>query len=173
MFSFRHFSKVYFSLFLLLIIICGGIAGYMLIEQYNFFDALYMTIITVATVGFEEVHPLSDSGKMFTVFLIIISFGTFAYALTSISKYVMDGEFNQRFKKYQLKSAIEKLDDHVIICGFGRNGKQAAHVLKKHNKRFVVIEKEKDLVAAVNHKYADLVLEGYPQGKSFDNNSTC
>jgi voltage-gated potassium channel len=132
----------------------------MIIENYRFLDAFYMTIITVATVGFEEVHPLSDSGRLFTIFLIVTSFGTFAYALTSISKYVMDGEFNQQFKNYKLSSAIDKLEDHVIICGFGRNGKQAAHVLKKHDKRFVVIEKAKDLVAAVNHKYADLVLEG-------------
>lgn len=145
---------------LLLLIVCGGIVGYMIIENYRFLDAFYMTIITVATVGFEEVHPLSDSGRLFTIFLIVTSFGTFAYALTSISKYVMDGEFNQQFKNYKLSSAIDKLEDHVIICGFGRNGKQAAHVLKKHDKRFVVIEKAKDLVAAVNHKYADLVLEG-------------
>jgi voltage-gated potassium channel len=132
----------------------------MIIEKFSFFDAFYMTIITVATVGFEEVHPMSDSGRLFTIFLIITSFGTFAYALTSATKYVMDGEFNQHFKNYKLSTSIDKLHDHVIICGFGRNGKQAAHVLKKHGKRFVVIERSKDLVAAVNHKYADLVLEG-------------
>lgn len=132
----------------------------MLIEGYSAFDALYMTIITVATVGFEEVHPLSTTGKLFTIFLIVTSFGTFAYALTSMSKYVIDGEFNQHFKNYKLSSAIEKLDNHIIVCGFGRNGKQAAHVLKKYDKRFVVIEKSRDLVSEINHKYSDLVLEG-------------
>ena len=74
-----------------------------------------MTIITVATVGFQEVHPLSDNGRLFTAFLIITSFGTFAYALSSISKYVMDGEFNLYYKNYKLLSAIGKLDNHVII----------------------------------------------------------
>jgi len=132
----------------------------MIIESFNFLDAFYMTIITVATVGFQEVHPLSEEGRVFTAFLIITSFGTFAYAVTSISQYVIDGEFNQYFKNYKVNAAIEKLENHVIICGFGRNGKQAAHVLKKHNKRFVVIEQKKDIVGAINHQYADLVIEG-------------
>ena len=137
-----------------------GVVGYMLIENYRLLDAFYMTVITVATVGFEEVHTLSDNGKLFTSFLIITSFGTFAYALTSLSKYVFDGEFNKYFKNYKVSSAIDKLENHVIICGFGRNGKQAAHVLKKHNTRFVVIEEKKDVVSEINHKYSDLIVEG-------------
>jgi len=119
-----------------------------------------MTIITVATVGFQEVRPLSEAGRGFTIFLIITSFGTFAYAVSSISKYVIDGELNQYFKNYKVSAAIDKLENHVIICGFGRNGKQAAHVLKKHNTRFVVIEQKKDVVSVINHKYSDLILEG-------------
>ena len=75
-------------------------------------------------------HPLSESGRLFTSFLIITSFGTFAYALTSLSKYVIDGEFNHYFKNYKVNSAIQQLHDHIIICGYGRNGRQAAQVLK-------------------------------------------
>jgi voltage-gated potassium channel len=142
------------------VIVLIGIFGFMIIEKFNFFDAFYMTIITVATVGFEEVHPLSDPGRLFTAFLIITSFGTFAYAVTSISKYVADGEFNHYFKNYKVSTAIAKLEGHVIICGFGRNGKQAAHVLKKHNTRFVVIEEKREVVAAITHRYSDLVIEG-------------
>ena len=119
-----------------------------------------MTIITVGTVGFQEVHPLSSSGKLFTAFLIMTSFGTFAYAISSITKYISDGEFKDYFKNKKVSAAIDSLDGHVIVCGFGRNGKQAAHVLKKHNTRFVVIEQKKDIVAAINHKHSDLVLEG-------------
>lgn len=157
---FRQFSQLFISLGLLILIILIGIFGYMIIEGYNFFDGLYMTIITVATVGFQEVQPLSEEGRMFTVFLIITSFGTFAYAVSSITKYVVDGEFNQYFKNYKVSAAIDKLNDHVIICGYGRNGKQAAHVLKKHDTRFVVIEQKNNVVTALNHKYADLVMEG-------------
>jgi voltage-gated potassium channel len=132
----------------------------MTIENYGLLDAFYMTVITLATVGFQEVHPLSNGGRLFTSFLIIISFGTFAYAISSITKYISDGEFKDYFKNKKVNAAIEKLENHVIICGFGRNGKQAAHVLKKHDTRFVVIEEKKAIVAAINHQYADLVLEG-------------
>jgi len=158
--SLRHFSKIYIPLLLIVCIVCIGVAGYIIIEEYSVLDSFYMTIITVATVGFREVQPLSDSGKIFTSFLIITSFGTFAFALTSISQYVIDGEFNQYFKNYRTLSAIGKLENHVIICGFGRNGKQAANVLKKHNTRFVVIEQKKEIIAGINHQYANLVLEG-------------
>ncbi len=160
MLNFRQFSRIYTPFILIAIIVCIGVIGFMIIENYRLLDAFYMTIITVATVGFQEVHPLSDAGRIFTAFLIITSFGTFAYAVTSISQYVLDGEFNQYFKNYKVNAAIEKLENHVIICGFGRNGKQAAHVLKKHNKRFVVIEQKKDIVGAINHQFADLVMEG-------------
>ena len=160
MFSYRHFPKIYFSLGLIFLIVCIGIGGFIIIEGYNFLDAFYMTVITVATVGFQEVHPLSQGGRLFTAFLIITSFGTFAYAVSSITKYVVDGEFNQYFKNLKVSVAIDKLENHVIICGFGRNGKQAAHVLKKHNTRFVVIERKKEVVETITHKYSNLVLEG-------------
>ena len=160
MFPFRHFSKIYLSLAFFILIVCAGIGGFIGIEGYNFLDAFYMTIITVATVGFEEVNPLSDNGKIFTSFLIITSFGTFAFAVSSISRYVLDGEFKQYYNKYKLLTAIDKLDNHVIICGYGRNGRQAAHVLKKHDTRFVVLEQNKDIVGSINHKYSDLILQG-------------
>lgn len=156
----RHFSKIYFSIALIFLTVCIGIIGFMLIEKYHFLDAFYMTIITVATVGFQEVHPLTEEGRLFTAFLIITSFGTFAYAVTSISKYIADGEFNRYFKHYKVSIAIEKLEGHVIICGFGRNGKQAAHVLKKHNTRFVVIEEKKEVIDMITHRYSDLILHG-------------
>jgi voltage-gated potassium channel len=156
----RHFSNIYFSIALIIAIVCIGIVGFILIEGYGFLDAFYMTVITVATVGFQEVHPLTEGGRLFTAFLIITSFGTFAYAVTSISKYIADGEFNRYFKYYKVSAAIEKLEGHVIICGFGRNGKQAAHVLKKHNTRFVVIEEKKEVIDAITHRYSDLILHG-------------
>ena len=160
MFAYRHFSQLYVSVFLLLLIVCAGIGGFILIEGYTFLEAFYMTTITVATVGFQEVKPLSGAGRLFTSFLIITSFGTFAYTVSSISKYIIDGEFRQYFKNYKLLKAIAQLDNHVIICGYGRNGRQAAHVLKKHDTRFVVIEQKKDIIATINHRYSELILEG-------------
>ncbi|TND07747.1 MAG: trkA1 [Bacteroidetes bacterium] len=151
---------MYWSAGLLLLVVLIGASGYMLIEGYPFLDALYMTVITVGTVGFTEVHPLSDAGRIFTIFLIITGFGTFAYAISSFTSYLTDGEFRKYYQFYKVVNAIEKLDGHVIICGYGRNGRQAAHVLKRHDKRFVVVEQKKDVVDTLNHRFSHLVLEG-------------
>src|SRR5438552_17898938 len=111
----RYFSKLYLPLTLLVCLTIVGVGGFMLIEHYTLIEAFYMTIITIATVGFGEVHPLSDGGKIFTAFLIMTSFGTFAYAITSISKYIIDGEFREYFKNSKMIASIEKLENHVII----------------------------------------------------------
>ncbi len=157
---FRYFSKIYFPVGILLLITLVGTSGYMLIENYNLLNAFYMTVITMATVGFSEVHPLSDSGKMFTAFLICTSFGTFAYAVTNITSYIVNGEYSKFFKIRRLNNELEKLENHVIICGYGRNGKQAARVLRSHGQRFVVIEEREEPMQAMVEKYPHLVLKG-------------
>lgn len=156
----RDYNRFLLPLYILNGLLLTGILGYMIIENYSFFDAFYMTVITIATVGYGEVHPLSTVGRVFTSFLIITSFGTFAYAVSTITRFVTDGEFNRFFKNKKLNSAIEKLHDHVIICGYGRNGRQAAHIFKKHGKRFVVIDKDEKLTETITHKFSDLVLSG-------------
>lgn len=156
----KEYYRVLFPLFILIILICVGTVGYVLIDSYTWFNAFYMTIITVATVGYGEVEPLSTEGKLFTSFLIITSFITFAYAVSSVTKFFTDGELKLFFKNKRLNAAVEKLHDHVIICGYGRNGKQAAQILKKHNKRFVVIEFNEKVTSVITHKFSDLVLTG-------------
>ena len=156
----KSYYRFYAPLLILLSLWVIGTIGYVFIEDYSWFDAFYMTIITVATVGYQEVHPLSVEGKLFTAFLIITSFGTFAYAVSSITKFVIDGEFNEFFKNRKLNATIDRISDHVIICGYGRNGRQAAQVLKKHHKRFVVIENSATLTATLNHKFSELVITG-------------
>ena len=156
----KHYTRILLPLYLLMAITVVGVFGYHFICNYPYVDAFYMTISTVATVGFGEVHPLNSAGRIFTAFLIIISFGTFAYAISSITRFVLDGEFNQLFKTRKLNAAIQKLNNHVIICGYGRNGRQAAQVLKKHKQRFVVIEKSLELTNSMQHDYSDLVITG-------------
>ncbi len=161
MFSiFKSYYRFYAPLLILLSVWVIGTIGYIIIDDYTLFDAFYMTVITVATVGYGEVAPLSHAGKLFTAFLIITSFGTFAYAVSSITKFVIDGEFNEFFKNRKLNATIDKISDHVIICGYGRNGRQAAQVLKKHHKRFVVIENSATLTSTLNHKFSELVITG-------------
>jgi voltage-gated potassium channel len=118
-----------------------------------------MTIITIATVGFQEVHPLSDVGKIFTAFLIITSFGTFAYAISAITKYVVEGEFNYYYKFYKVNNTISKLNNHVVICGYGRNGKQAATALHMNKQNFVIIEKSEVLAEQIK-EHGFLCIQG-------------
>lgn len=118
----------------------AGVAGFMWIEHYPFIDALYMTVITVSTVGFTEVHPLSPNGRIFTTILIIFNVGFFAYSVTSVTAYFADGRVFNRLRERTLKKKLERLSGHVIVCGFGRNGKQVCNELINENETFVVIE---------------------------------
>jgi voltage-gated potassium channel len=131
------------------VIIITGIAGYMIIEKMNLLDALYMTTISITTVGYGETHPLSDGGRLFTIFLLITSWGTFAFAISRIAQFIVSGEINQYFKTRKLMKDISKLENHVILCGYGRNGHQAARMLKTHNVPFIVIEKDVQLMQKV------------------------
>lgn len=126
----------------ILTIILVGTIGFMIVEHFSFLDALYMTVITVTTIGYEEVHPLDTGGMIFNLVLIIASFSTFTYALARLTQYVASGEMALFFKNRRLMQAINKMSDHVIICGFGRNGQQAALTLKAHKVQFVVIEND-------------------------------
>ena len=158
-FKIKYFTKLYLALALILAMISIGICGFIIIEQYTLLEAFYMTIITIATVGFQEVRPLSDAGKFFTAFLIITSFGTFAYAISAITKYVVEGEFNYYYKFFKVNNTIQKLNNHVVICGYGRNGKQAATVLLSNKQQFVIIEKSETLVEQVR-EHGFLCIQG-------------
>lgn len=132
--------KLFLPFIIIGAIILTGVIGFMLIEGFSLLDALYMTVITVTTVGYREIHALSKAGMIFNMLLIISSFATFAYALARLTRYIIDGEMNKFFKNRKIMSAINDLKDHVIICGYGRNGKQAAKILGHHKVKFVVIE---------------------------------
>ena len=128
------------------IIIIGGITGFMIIESFRFLDALYMTVITITTIGYMEVHPLSDSGRVFSIVLIITSFSSFTYALARLTQFIASGEMADYFKNKKIMTALEKLDGHVIICGFGRNGLQAAKTLQGHKVDFVIIDQQAERI---------------------------
>lgn len=146
LFNFKYFKEIYYALATLLAIIIIGAFGFMAIEEYTFFEGFYMTIITVSTVGFEEVRPLSDGGRLFTAFLIITSFGIFAYAASSITRYLVTGKYKNYFKDYRVNKAIQEMHNHVIVCGFGRNGKQAVATLHAHNVPFIIIEQNEEVI---------------------------
>lgn len=153
--------KLFLPLIIIGAIILTGVIGFMLIEGFSLLDALYMTIVTVTTVGYEEVHELSKAGMIFNMLLIISSFATFAYALAKLTQYIVDGEINKFFKNRKIMSAIKELKDHVIICGYGRNGKQAAKILGHHKVKFVVIENNDERIEKeLSKKDAILYIKG-------------
>ncbi|MDJ1500531.1 potassium channel family protein [Xanthocytophaga agilis] len=137
-------SKIYIPLLLFAGSILSGVVGYVVIENYSWLDALYMTSITVSTVGFTEVHPLSSTGRVFTIFLILFNISIFTYFITVVSRFVFDGEFIQSYKAFKMKEALNEIRDHVIVCGFGRNGREAASVLYRNKIPFVVVEMNAD-----------------------------
>ncbi|MBN4070929.1 hypothetical protein JYT72_00335 [Crocinitomix catalasitica] len=132
--NYKYFAKVYYAIFLLIFIILVGTLGYVIVEGWTFFESFYMTIVTISTVGFHEVHGLSDAGKLFTAFLIITSFGTFAYAISAITSYIVGGEYKTYFREYSTQKKIETMENHTIVCGYGRVGQSAVHELKFYKK---------------------------------------
>ena len=143
---FHSKNRLRVALILAISLITFGTAGYMLIEKDGLLNALYMTIITISTVGFGEIHLLSNAGKIFTMVLILSSLGTYAYAVTIITTYFLEGQLDFFLTGYRSKKTIKKMQKHVIICGFGRNGQQAVRELEAFSNPYIVIDLNHDVI---------------------------
>ena len=139
-------SKIETAIALLILLLFIGVVGFRVMSNYSWVDAIYMTVITVTTVGFGEVHPLDPQAKIFTVFLILTSIVIVGYAFKIITEYIISKNNLAELKQKKMQKKIDSLSNHVIICGFGRNGKQAAKKLLMHKRSFVVIESNKELI---------------------------
>ncbi|MDO8746536.1 MAG: potassium channel protein [Thermodesulfovibrionales bacterium] len=137
-------KRLIFALISITCVVIAGSAGYMLIEGWSCLDSLYMTIITIASVGYKEIHDLSPNGRIFTIVLIISGVGSVTYALTAIAKIVVEGEIQEIFGRKRLEKKIKELKNHYIVCGYGRMGRIICRELKEKDLKFVVIEKEPD-----------------------------
>ncbi len=131
----------------LVAIILLGSAGYVFIEGWSFFDGLYMTVITLTTVGFGEVHPLTDLGRAYTLMLLFAGMGVMLYVVTSLARMVVEGEIKQALGKRKLAKGIKKLENHYIICGFGRIGEIIARQLREQGLSLVVVENNPDQIS--------------------------
>lgn len=143
--------RIRIAIGILIFIVILGVTGYMILEGISFMDALYMTVITISTVGFSEVRQLSDAGRVFTIILIVTSFGTYAYAISLVTTYFVEGQLSSIIKGNKIKT-LKKMSKHVIICGFGRNGQQAAKELEAYHERFVVIDMNPENLSRSNSK---------------------
>ncbi len=139
-------SKIYTAILMLFLVICIGILGYRYISDYTWIDAMYMTVITITTVGFEEVEPLGVPAKIFTIFLILTSIVIVGYAISIITEYILSRNNFEDIKQRKMQKEIESMSNHIIICGYGRNGKQASRKLQDYGKPFVIIERDKEVI---------------------------
>jgi voltage-gated potassium channel len=131
---------------LILIITISGTLGYHLLEGWSFLDALYMTIISMTTVGYGETRELTDLGRVFTMFLLIGSIGTAGYAVSTLASFLVEGEFQRIIQGRRMDKRIANLREHVILCGSGPTGKYIAEELFKTQTPFVVIERDSDAI---------------------------
>ncbi|ABQ28303.1 potassium channel family protein [Geotalea uraniireducens] len=134
------------SIFVLGLLVSLGTVGYMGIEGWRFLDALYMTVITLGTVGFREVHELSDSGKLFTMLLIVFGVSVLGYIVGSLAQIMFEGQFQRIIGRKKVEKKIEALKDHYIICGFGRIGALICKEFAAKPIPFVVVEKDPQVV---------------------------
>ncbi len=136
----RFYNRLYVAAAMLAFATLSGVIGYMLIEGYTWVEAFYMTVITLSTVGFSEVRPLSASGEIFTAFLIIFNIGIFTYAIATFSSFLLEGGFREMLERRRMEKKIAKLKDHIIVCGYGRYGQAVARHLIRHHRKFVIID---------------------------------
>jgi voltage-gated potassium channel len=132
---------------ILLLIVIAGTIGYRLIENWPILDSLFMTITTITTVGYREVHPLSTAGQIFSIVLILSGVGTAFYILTTFVQYMIEGELGIRIGRQRMEAKIKRLNDHFILCGYGRVGQAIANILKQQDAKFVVIDRDRETIS--------------------------
>ncbi len=148
------------ALVLMLSSILIGTIGYVTIEGYPWFDAYYMAVITLASVGFGEVHPLSVAGKIFTSILILFNVGLFAYSISTITGIFAEGGFHKLIKDFHMNKRVENIEKHTIVCGFGRHSVEVTQELTKQNLKFVIIENNLQKIDFLRMETDYLFVEG-------------
>ena len=144
-------------------IVIFGTAGYMLLEDWELFDALYMTVITVSTVGFSEVHQISQAGRLFTILLVFFGVGFSLYIAAAVVQFMVEGRIRLILGRRRLEKKISRIKNHYIVCGYGRIGRVVCRNLRRKPFDLVVIEKNPELIPVMD---ADGVL--YISGDASD-----
>jgi len=132
------------------LIVGFGTAGYMIIEDWEILDAFYMTVITMGTVGYGEVHEISNTGRLFTTLLIFFGVSYFVYVTSVVVQFMVEGKMRTIFGRRMLDKKINRLKDHYIVCGYGRIGRVICKNLQKKPLSLVVIEKDRELIPVMD-----------------------
>ncbi|MCK5847091.1 MAG: potassium channel protein [Bacteroidales bacterium] len=152
-----RYAKLRYASLLMLVVISIGTSGYMAFEDLEFVNALYLSVITISTVGFSDALITTTEGKLFTILLIMIGWSGFAYAISVITSHFVEGGMGNIIHKYRHKNLLRKMKNHTILVGYGRNGKQAAEELNKRGSEFVIIEKVHELIISSLSKNIEFV----------------
>ncbi len=144
--------RIRLALVMLVFFLGVGTAGYVILEGYPLIDALYMTVITISTVGFGEIHSLTETGRVFTIFLILSGVGSLAFTVQALTEMMLERAANPKLKQLVMERKIAKLKGHYIICGYGRVGAAAAEHFYKAGAPFVVIEASEELLKELQEK---------------------
>jgi voltage-gated potassium channel len=145
-------GQLFPTLVLLFLVLAGGTIGYVVIERWSAWDALYMTVTTVATVGFREVHPMTRAGQAFTLVLIVIGVSTALYAFSALAGVVLEGGLTEYVERWRSVRMINHLSDHYVICGYGRIGAIVASEFKRQNTPFVIVDRDPEKVSEANQR---------------------
>lgn len=145
------FLSIRIAIFSLAFTLCLGACGFMYLEEYTLVEAIYMTMITISTVGYTEVQPLNTAGQIFTSCLIVLNVLVFAYALAVFSYYVVQGEIFKQMHVSMINKKISELENHVIICGYGRYGAEIVEHFNQHDTPFVIIDNDEQRVEEIRH----------------------
>jgi voltage-gated potassium channel len=143
-------TKLRISALTLFFILLIGTLGYVLIEGWNVFESLYMTVITLSTVGYGEVRQLSRPGQFFTIFLIFLGLITFVYAASALGELLIEGQLLSILGRRKMGKKVKRMKNHVILCGYGRVGKQVAQIFAERKQPFVIIEKSQELLEGID-----------------------
>jgi voltage-gated potassium channel len=147
-------------LVLLFLVILIGMTGYHLIEGWPFLDCLYMTVITIFTVGFHEVGDLSSLGRIFTIFVIFGGAGTAIFAFTKVGEIIYEGGINQFWRRKSMENKLKNLKNHYIICGHGRMGRIVRGQLEEENLPFVVVDSNEEKLEDLKESHDCCFIEG-------------
>ncbi|AZQ43643.1 potassium channel family protein [Nonlabens ponticola] len=139
-------SKLSIAFLLLAGVLLMGVVGYKILLDLSWVDSLYMTVITVTTVGYREMGDPSASAKLFTIFIILTSVVIVGYSVSVISEYLLSRNSIKSRRERERKKYVKSMEHHVIVCGYGRNGKQAVAKLEDYKKPFVIVEKEQEVI---------------------------
>ena len=142
---------------ILLLLVVVSTVGIKLIEGWSWLDSLWHTVITISTVGYGEVRPLSTAGKIFTMLVIVVAFAVFAYGASTVASMIFEGELRKIFVNKRMEKMVAKLKNHTIVCGIGRTGLAAVKELYKEKVPFVVVEKSEEKIEEAREKYPNLI----------------